>query len=144
MPITLPTLLVAAPQAVTATASTDVFALTAHGYVAGNAVQFSALTGGAGVTAGTTYYVIASGLTANAFKVSATSGGSTIDVTTDMTVGTVTRVLHWADVKTIFAGEDLGHIAKYVQNNTSALLADTTIIDRSALATFYRWRNLPA
>lgn len=145
MPIELPTLLdVPTGQAVTATASTDVFAKTAHGYVAGNAVVFSGLTGGAGVTAGTTYYVIASGLTADAFKVSATQGGSTIDVTTDMSAGTVTRQLNWTDVKTIFGSEDLAWIAKYVQANTSALLTNATVIDRATLASFYRWRNLPA
>lgn len=76
--------------AVTATASTDLVNLNAHGLVAGNTVVFSALTGGAGLTAGTTYYVIATGLTTNSFKVSATAGGSAVDITTDMTAGTMT------------------------------------------------------
>jgi hypothetical protein len=76
----------------TGTASTDTFALSAHGFVVGDMVAFNGLTGGAGVSAGQIYYVIASGLTSGAFKVSATSGGSTIDFTTNVTAGRVTRI----------------------------------------------------
>lgn len=72
-------------KTVTGVAATDLFTSTAHGYVAGDRVVFSgAGTGGAGITKGQEYYVIASGLTANDFKVSTTSGGSTIDFTTDL------------------------------------------------------------
>jgi hypothetical protein len=61
-------------------ASPGVVSLTAHGLVAGDAVVFS--TTGAlptGLTVGTVYYVISAGLTANAFEVSATAGGSAIN-----------------------------------------------------------------
>jgi hypothetical protein len=78
-------------KAVTGVAATDLFTSTAHGYVAGNRVRFTGLTGGAGITAGQDYFVIASGLTANDFKVSATLGGASIDFTTDLTAGTVRR-----------------------------------------------------
>lgn len=77
--------------AVTAAAATDLFTRTAHGLAAGDAVRFTALTGGTGITAGKTYFVIASGITANDFRVSATLGGATIDVTSDLTAGTVHR-----------------------------------------------------
>lgn len=54
----------------------------AHGYTAGDAVQFfTAGTLPTGISANTTYYVIASGLTATDFKVSATSGGGAITIT---------------------------------------------------------------
>jgi hypothetical protein len=77
-------------QAVTCVAGTDLFTAAGHGYGAGKPVRFYGLAGGAGITAGTTtYFVIASGLTADAFRVSATLGGSTIDVTTDVTAGGV-------------------------------------------------------
>lgn len=77
-------------RAITATAATDLVSLTAHGFVAGDRVTFPALTGGAGLTAGTTiYHVIADGLTADAFKVSATAGGSAVDITSNATAGTV-------------------------------------------------------
>lgn len=76
-------------QSITGTAATDLINLNAHGFVSGQAVTFATLTGGTGLTAGTTYYVMATGLTTNAFKVSATSGGTAIDFSTDITAGTV-------------------------------------------------------
>jgi hypothetical protein len=75
------------PGFCTATASTDAFACgTAHGLGAGDRVTFSAANSTsvpAGTVIGTTYFVISSGLTSTAFKVSTTSGGSTINVTAD-------------------------------------------------------------
>jgi hypothetical protein len=63
--------------------STDTIAYTGHGLAAGDAVVYGNLGGTsiAGLVTNTIYYVIASGLTADAFKVSATSGGSAIDLT---------------------------------------------------------------
>lgn len=74
-------------RTVTGVASTDLFTVTGHGLAAGDPFVFSDLTGGAGITAGQSYFVIASGLTADDFRVSATLGGSTINVTTDLTAG---------------------------------------------------------
>jgi hypothetical protein len=50
-------------------------------------VRFSSITGGAGLSASTDYYVISP--STNTFKLSATSGGSEIDFTTDITAGTL-------------------------------------------------------
>lgn len=53
-----------------------------HGLAAGQPVVFT--TTGAlptGLTAGTVYYVVAGGLTANSFSVAATAGGTAIDTT---------------------------------------------------------------
>ncbi len=61
-------------------ASPAVFSLTAHGLAAGDAVYFT--TTGAlptGLSANTIYYVIAAGLTANAFEVSTTRGGAAVN-----------------------------------------------------------------
>lgn len=66
---------------VTFNTTTDVINWTAHGLVAGDAVRF--YTTGAlptGLTANTTYYVIASGLTADVFKVATTAGGAAINL----------------------------------------------------------------
>lgn len=63
-------------------AAPGVVSRVAHGLVLGDAVKFS--TTGAlptGITAGTTYYVIAAGLTADAFQLSATPGGAAITTT---------------------------------------------------------------
>jgi len=61
-------------------ASPAVFSSTAHGFYDGQPLVFT--TSGAlptGLTAGTTYYVIAAGLTANAFEVSTSPGGSVVN-----------------------------------------------------------------
>lgn len=55
-----------------------------HGLAADDRVVFEAwedATVPAGITAGTLYFVIATGLTTDAFRVSTTSGGSAVDVT---------------------------------------------------------------
>lgn len=69
-------------KAVTITVASNLFNCTAHGLSAGDEVTFKVSTGSfpTGITAGTTFYVIASGLTADAFKVSATSGGSSVSL----------------------------------------------------------------
>ena len=65
------------------TTATDTIAYTAHGLLTGDVLVYNngGGTSATGLVSGTTYYVIASGLTANAFKVSATDGGSTVDIT---------------------------------------------------------------
>lgn len=70
-----------AAGAVTVTiASPAVFTFNSHGLVAGDAVVFT--TTGAlptGLTAGTVYYVIATGLTTNNFEVATTVGGAAVN-----------------------------------------------------------------
>lgn len=64
-----------------------------HGLVANQAVTFS-VSGGVlptGLTAGTTYYVLAAGLAANVFEVATTIGGAAINFTVSST-GTQTAV----------------------------------------------------
>jgi hypothetical protein len=73
----------------TSAASDDIIDATAHGFVAGDEVVFTALTGGTGLTVGQRYFVIATSLATNTFRVSATAGGAGIDFSTDITAGTV-------------------------------------------------------
>lgn len=81
-------------------ASPAVFSATGHGLYAGVPVKFS--TTGAlptGLTAGTTYFVISAGLTADAFEVSASRGGSAVN-TSGSQSGThsfksVTGLIYW-------------------------------------------------
>lgn len=61
-------------------ASPAVFTLASHGLSAGDAIVLS--TSGSlptGLTVGTVYYVLSSGLTANAFTVSTTAGGTAVN-----------------------------------------------------------------
>ena len=73
---------VRAEKVVTIDTSTDVFSCIAHTLVAGDQVVFTATQGSlpTGLASNTVYYVIASGLTADAFKVSDTQGGGSIDM----------------------------------------------------------------
>lgn len=75
--------------AYTVVAATNVFTANAHGYANGDAVRLSALTNGAPLVAGTTYYVI--GAATNTFQLSTSRGGAAIDVTSDGS-GTVQRM----------------------------------------------------
>ena len=63
--------------------TTDTISYVAHGLSSAAVVVYNngGGTTATGLTSGTTYYVIASGLTANTFKISATSGGSSVDIT---------------------------------------------------------------
>lgn len=67
---------------ITIAGTTPTFALPCHGFAANDKVVF---TGGTvvpcGLSLNTVYYVMSSGLTAEAFQVSATSGGATISIT---------------------------------------------------------------
>ena len=109
-------------------ASPGVVSLTAHGLVAGDAVVFS--TTGAlptGLTVGTVYYVISAGLTANAFEVSATAGGSAINTSS---AGSGTHSV--TDVYTSIPAGDQWQFAQFnnfvfaVQINTAPQVFDLT------------------
>jgi len=73
-------------SSITVTAGTPTFNLACHGLTAGDKVVF---TGGTSVPCGLTinaiYYVISTGLTTDAFRVSTTSGGASITVSGDAT-----------------------------------------------------------
>ena len=69
-------------------ATTDVLTSTAHGLTANTPIRFVSLLGGTGLSIGTTYYVLSSGLTTNEFKISTSLGGTAADVTSNVTSGT--------------------------------------------------------
>jgi len=62
-------------------ASPTVITAEAHGLVAGDRVHFTTATGGHGITAGTTYFVSATSLGADSFKISLVPGGTLINTT---------------------------------------------------------------
>ena len=70
-------------------AADDIIDCTAHGFQVGDAVVFTSLTGGAGLTAGTTYYVISTSFAANTFRIALTPAGTALGFTTDITAGAV-------------------------------------------------------
>lgn len=77
--------------AVTGVTSTDTFTKTSHGMANGTVVKLTGLTGGTGLNVNKWYFVI--GQTANTFQLSPVSGGSAVDLVTDVTAVTVTPYL---------------------------------------------------
>lgn len=72
--------------------STDLLTSTAHGVTTNDMVVFTSITGGLGIITGHPYFVIASGLTANDFKISQLVGGTALDFTTDATAGSFVKL----------------------------------------------------
>jgi hypothetical protein len=78
------------PYSVTGDAATDVIIATGHIYTANQTVIFSAITGGAGLSANTVYFV--RNPSGNTFQLSTTSGGAAINFTTNITSGSVVAI----------------------------------------------------
>lgn len=120
--------------AVTSTASTDVFASTGHGLSAGDAIMFTALTGGAGLSVNTPYFVITVP-DANSFKVSAVKGGASVDHTTNITAATTVKLKDLAkdDVDNLMqSAYDNGGI----QESASAVLMVNSHLKRAISAAY--------
>jgi hypothetical protein len=94
----------------------------AHDLVPGQPVTFTRLSGGSGITAGTTYYVIASGLTPRTFKVSATAGGSAAALTTEMTAGFVT----YTELSNVSGSRDSGTTGLFSTTLAASISFDDT------------------
>lgn len=77
-------------NAVTGVAATDVISDAGHAYAANTPIVFTALTGGAGLTVGTVYFV-RNPVAGVSYELSATSGGALLNFTTDISAGTVGR-----------------------------------------------------
>jgi len=75
--------------AATIAASDDFVTATGHNFINGDQVVFTVLTGGAGLSTNTAYFVVTP--QTNKFKVSTTLNGSPIDITSDYTAATVQR-----------------------------------------------------
>jgi hypothetical protein len=78
------------PYSVTGDAATDVITATGHIYTANQTVIFSAITGGAGLSANTVYFV--RNPSGNTLQLSTTSGGAAINFTTNISSGSVIAI----------------------------------------------------
>lgn len=76
----------------TASASTNLITITAHQLVTDDQVIFTALTGGVPLVLDSPYFVLAAGLTANAFSVSTRPGGAAVDITSNATALTAFKL----------------------------------------------------
>ena len=77
-------------RSVTGSAATDIITDTGHPFVNGDQLTFTSLTGGAGLTAGNTYFVVGS-VAGVSYQLAITTGGSAINFTTDITSATIGR-----------------------------------------------------
>ncbi|NBW13761.1 MAG: hypothetical protein EBR82_37750 [Caulobacteraceae bacterium] len=118
-------------RSVELTAGSDLFALRCHGFSAGDLVGFqsSAGTFPCGLAGVAGFYVIASGLTTNEFRVSATSGGASVGISPlaqDLTgieykVGrtvNITSATFDADIKSTISG---ALVASFTVSTVNAL-----------------------
>lgn len=117
----------ATPAAFTVTTATDLITSTAHGRVAGNRVRFRTTgTLPAGLVIDTDYYVSATGLTANDYKVSLSNGGPIVDITTVGT-GTQTWVPSVPDIAKFTFMAAMQWIADGNENETQTI--DFTVLN---------------
>ncbi len=75
---------------VTGTEATNTINHAAHPFINGDQVQFTSITGGAGLTSSTVYFVVGA-VAGVSYQLSLTSGGAAINFTTDITDATVIR-----------------------------------------------------
>jgi len=124
-------------SSLTVNSTADTFTATAHGLTAGTIVQFAGTTLPGGITAGTNYFVIAGGLTSDVFKVSATLGGTAVNMTTNGTdvtaftgVGAAVKVFSGVAPKvTLTATAPAGATAK--PSGTIKVYIGSSPVDRS-------------
>jgi hypothetical protein len=98
-----------AGKAVTAVAATDVFTSAGHGYANGDIVVLSGIAGGAGARVAYPYFVI--GQTANTFQLAEVPAGAAINLTSDMTSGTVTRLTELSGGAPAYARKAIAYAA---------------------------------
>jgi hypothetical protein len=77
-------------NAITGTEATNLINDAGHAFVNGDPLRFVTITGGAGLTAGTVYFVV-SAVAGVSYQLSATSGGAAVNFTTDISSGTIGR-----------------------------------------------------
>jgi hypothetical protein len=75
---------------VTGVAATDIISHAGHTFLDNDPIVFTSITGGAGITAGTTYFV-RNPVAGVSYQISATSGGAVLNFTTDISAGQVGR-----------------------------------------------------
>lgn len=77
-------------NSVTGVAATDVISDTGHPYVDNDPIVFTSITGGAGITVGTIYFVRSS-VAGVSYQISTTTGGAALNFTSDISAGSVGR-----------------------------------------------------
>ena len=103
--------------------SDDVLVAAAHGLADGDKIQFTALTGGAGLVTNKTYFVV--NKTTGTFQLSETSGGSAIDFTTDISAGTFEPVTDLEDGHVLDLMQDVWDNGGISEQETAVIIANS-------------------
>lgn len=109
-----------ATVALSASSSSDDILIDAgHGLANGDAIQFSSITGGAGLVADTTYYVV--NATTGTFQLATTPSGSPIDFTTDISAANYRQL-------TAVTAEIVGNVMQGVWDNGGIREQETAVL----------------
>ncbi len=103
--------------------SDDVLVAAAHGLADGDKIQFTAITGGAGLVINKTYYVVAK--TTGTFQLAATSGGTAIDFTTDISAGTFEAVNDLTSTHVLQLMQDVWDNGGISEQETAVIIANS-------------------
>ncbi|MEI9894239.1 MAG: hypothetical protein WDN28_10230 [Chthoniobacter sp.] len=117
---------------VTANASADTIALTAHGFTDGMVMVFSSLTGGTGLSTATRYFVV--NAATDTFQLATAPGGTAIDITVDYSAATLFRPGYLAGAATVPGISTVRLTATNADPATSAEVLFTIGIEPAAAA----------
>ncbi len=103
--------------------SDDVLVAAAHGLADGDKIQFTAITGGAGLVINKTYFVV--NKTTGTFQLSETSGGTAIDFTTDISAGTFEPVSDLTSTHVLDLMQDVWDNGGISEQETAVIIANS-------------------
>jgi hypothetical protein len=103
--------------------SDDVLTEAAHGLADGDKIQFTAITGGAGLVVNKTYFVV--NKTTGTFQLSETSGGAAIDFTTDISAATYEEVVDLEDSHVLDLMQDVWDNGGISEQETAVIIANS-------------------
>lgn len=109
-------------DAVTGVAATDVISHVGHVFNNGDQVRFVSITGGAGLVAGTVYFVVNS-VASTSYQLSATSGGAAVNFTTDISAADIGRAFGITGSNFVHKTGNLTAVSGTLLNNDSEDLA---------------------
>ncbi len=103
--------------------SDDVLVAAAHGLADGDKIQFTAITGGAGLVVNKTYFVV--NKTTGTFQLANAAGGSAIDFTTDISAGTFEPVTDLEDGHVLDLMQDVWDNGGISEQETAVIIANS-------------------
>ena len=104
--------------AVTGVAATDIISHAGHTFLDNDPIVFSSITGGAGITVGTVYFV-RNQVPGVSYQISATTGGAVLNFTTDISAGQIGRAFGTTGSNFLFKTGNLPALTGTLLSNDS-------------------------